>query len=176
MKIYFYFIKSIFRWQNSTFPQQIFFSPGWHGDLIKIIYYLGNTVSLPYLIYKIGIALLLVTNQILSITKYPYASDGNLRQLSKYWIYATHWGVILFTITFNLDTILVLARYIIQVRRLKTTSPHHYENCHFILRLSMVLTSIAYPWILGKNNTEKDHYLNLFWFSGWQRLTGCCLK
>lgn len=92
-------------------------------------------------------ALFLLVNQTISIAKYPLASDGRVRDHAKYLVYATHWGLIMFTLSFCLDTILVLFRYVIQVR-MKTGSPHYEEN-HWGLKISMFLTAVSYPWILS---------------------------
>jgi hypothetical protein len=115
---------------------------------MKFCFFLsGNVVSLPYLIYKCIVALFLLVNQTISIAKYPLASDGRVRDHAKYLVYATHWGLIMFTLAFCLDTILVLLRYIVQ-GRMKTGSPHYEEN-HWGLKVSMFLTAVSYPWILS---------------------------
>ena len=55
-------------------------------------------------------------NQILSFILFFLGSSGHPGRAGKYWLFATHWGFILIVVAFNLDAILVLARYIIQVR------------------------------------------------------------
>ena len=79
------------------------------------LYIAGNVVTRSYLIYKWIVALFLVANQILSLTLHSLHSIGHPGRAGKYWIFATHWGLILVVVAFNLDAILVLARYIIQV-------------------------------------------------------------
>ena len=80
------------------------------------IYVAGNVVTLSYLIYKWIMALFLIANQILSFILFFLDSSGHPGRAGKYWLFATHWGFILIVVAFNLDAILVLARYIIQVR------------------------------------------------------------
>ena len=94
-------------------------------------------------------ALFLIANQILSLTWFSYGSRGHVNRASKYWVYATHWGFVLITVAFNLDAILVLARYLVQQSNVSINKRHpHYESCHGVLRLSMALTATAYPMAL----------------------------
>ena len=99
------------------------------------------------MIYKCVVALFLLVNQTISIAKYPHTSDGRVKDQAKYFVYATHWGLIMFTLSFCLDTILVLIRRIVQSKM--KTGPTHYEENHWSLRLSMFLTAVSYPWVLG---------------------------
>merc|ERR1711884_869369 len=93
-------------------------------------------------------ALILLANQTISVSKYPLASDGTVRDHAKYLIYATHWGLMMFTLSFCLDTILVLIRFIVQTRFTNISSQHYEEN-HWSLQLSIFLTAVSYPWVLS---------------------------
>jgi len=112
----------------------------------------GNVVSLPYLIFKWILAVILVSNNILTLVKYWW--NG------KYWTYATNWGHVLLSLSLTIDAILVLVRFTMQ-NRTRNGSPH-YENCHFTLRLSRALTALAYPWVLS---VTVIYYTALFDFS-----------
>ena len=109
-------------------------------------------MSLPYLIFKWILAVILVSNNILTLVKYWW--NG------KYWTYATNWGHVLLSLSLSIDAILVLVRFTLQ-NRTRNGSPH-YENCHFTLRLSRALTALAYPWVLS---VTVIYYTALFDFS-----------
>lgn len=109
----------------------------------------GNVVSLRYLIYKCVMALYLLINQTISIVKYPLASDGRARDHVKYLIYATHWGLMIFTLSFCLDAILVLIRHKVQSKMKTYEKRYEVNNCNWSLKISMFLTAISYPWILS---------------------------
>ena len=138
----------------------------------SFVFLLGNVVSLPYVVYKCVVALFLLVNQTFSIVKYPNTSDGRVKDQAKYFVYATHWGLIMFTLSFCLDTILVLVRRTVQ-SKMKTGSPNYEEN-HWSLKLSIFLTAVSYPWILGVTfvfyaalfkwtwNGTWDDYLDLY--------------
>ena len=114
---------------------------------MELIFSSGNIVSLPYVIYKCIVGLIFLINGILSMVQYPYVSGGGTREFAKYFIYATHWGVMLITLSMSLDAILVLIRYISQ-NQTKNGIPHYEEN-HFTLQGSMFLTAVSYPWVLS---------------------------
>ena len=99
--------------------------------------------------------LVLVVNQTITLVIYPYA---------KYWIYATNWGQVLMTLTLICDAILVLMRYKVQERlHNKSNFSYDYENCdRFLLKISVALTSVAYPWVL---TITVIYYMALFDFS-----------
>ena len=138
----------------------------------SFVFLLGNVVSLPYVVYKCVVALFLLVNQTFSIVKYPNTSDGRVKDQAKYFVYATHWGLIMFTLSFCLDTILVLVRRTVQ-SKMKTGSPNYEEN-HWSLKLSIFLTAVSYPWVLGVTfvfyaalfkwtwSGTWDDYLNLY--------------
>lgn len=69
--------------------------------------------------------------------------------MNKYWIYATHWGYVLITVALLWDAILVLARFSFQNKStyLRKQNPY-FEKCHLGLKLSILLTSTAYPMAL----------------------------
>ena len=115
---------------------------------VTIILFL-NLFELELIYFHLQLSLFIdwTINQTISIAKYPLASDGRVRDHAKYLVYATHWGLIMFTLAFCFDTILVLLRYIVQ-GRMKTGSPHYEEN-HWGLKVSMFLTAVSYPWILS---------------------------
>ena len=119
-------------------------SPIIQGHLIS-----GNVVSLRYLIYKCVMALYLLVNQTISIVKYPLASDGRVRDHVKYLIYATHWGLMIFTLSFCLDAILVLIRHKVQSKMKTYEKRYEVNHCNWSLKISMFLTAISYPWILS---------------------------
>ncbi len=60
------------------------------------------------------------------------------------------------TLAITMDAILVLIRYFVQART-KNGSPH-YEKSHLMLRISMGLTVISYPWVMG---------VTLAYYSAW---------
>ena len=102
------------------------------NEFMHCIYVAGNVVTRCYLIYKWIMALFLFANQILSLTLYTIGSSGHPGRAGKYMIYATHWGFVLIVAALNLDAILVLARYIIQVtfsdKGAKNTPKLPFEN------------------------------------------------
>ena len=94
-------------------------------------------------------ALYLLVNQTISIVKYPLASDGRVRDHFKYLIYATHWGLMIFTLSFCLDAILVLIRHKVQSKMKTYEKRYEVNHCSWSLKISMFLTAISYPWILS---------------------------
>ena len=48
--------------------------------------------------------------------------------------------MVLITLAFNFDTILVMVRYIIEQKSQKEDYNQHYNKCHPLLKVSMALT------------------------------------
>ena len=100
----------------------------------------GNYVSPSYLVYRCIVALIFLVHHIFSLANY--------QPIDKYYIHATYWGHSLITLAVNLDAILVVARYILQAQG-NDEILRHYEKGHWIIKISMVLTSVSYPWVLS---------------------------
>ena len=100
-----------------------------------------NVVSRSYLVYKCVFGLFLLANQIQSLAHFSLNPSQSPHQyLSKYLIYATNWNMVLITLAFNFDTILVMVRYIIEKKSQKEDFNQHYHQCHPLLKVSMALT------------------------------------
>ena len=75
-------------------------------------------------------------------------SLANYQPIDKYFIHATYWGLLLITLAVNLDAILVVVRYNLQAQG-SDKILRYYEKDHWIIKISMVLTSLSYPWVLS---------------------------
>ena len=106
-----------------------------------ILYITENVVSRSYLVYKCVFGLFLFANLIQSLAHFSLnTSQSPHHYFSKYCIYATNWNMVLITLAFNFDTILVMVRYIIEQKSQKEDYNQHYNKCHPLLKVSMALT------------------------------------
>ena len=106
-----------------------------------ILYITENVVLRSYLVYKCVFGLFLFANLIQSLAHFSLnTSQSPHHYFSKYCIYATNWNMVLITLAFNFDTILVMVRYIIEQKSQKEDYNQHYNKCHPLLKVSMALT------------------------------------
>ena len=67
-------------------------------------------------------------------------TDPSHHYFSKYLIYATNWNMVLITLAFNFDAVMVMVRYIIEQKSKTEDYNQHYHKCHLLLKVSMALT------------------------------------
>ena len=84
--------------------------------------------------------MIFLVHQVISLAKY--------QPIDKYYIHATYWGLLLITLAVTLDAIIVVVRYILQAQE-NDKILRYYEKGHWIIIISMILTSVSYPWVLS---------------------------
>ena len=119
-------------------------------NIFKVIKFLkiftGNKVSNGFLIYKIIIAIFMICNQITRGYRSFVVHGKDFRQFA----FLTVLSFLFINISVIFDSALVIARFVKEKQMEKSKSQEneakpHFEQCNFILKLSMYMTDTSFP-------------------------------